>query len=203
MADVNSQAFWQSLYESGRTRWDLGGPTPVFRRILDEQRLTPGRMIVLGAGRGYDAHLFARHGFDVTALDFAPDAISALQDVNDTGANVTIDQSDFFDLGATLDGAFDYVLDYTFYCAIDPQRRNVYADVVTRLLRPGGQFIALAFPLGELTGGPPFAVDAGDLLDMMRMRGFRLLHREIPPDSVRPRMGREALLIMQKVHSES
>jgi methyl halide transferase len=199
MTNVNTQQFWQSLYESDRTAWDLGGPTPVFRRLLQEGRLPHGRMIVLGAGRGHDAHFFARHGFDVTAVDFAPAAIRALHNANDGDAAIAIVQSDIFALNPILNGIFDYVLDYTFYCAIAPQRREEYAAVVERLLKPGGRFVALAFPLGERAGGPPFGVDASALVDMMRQRRFRLEHREIPADSVRPRLGREELLIMQKL----
>jgi hypothetical protein len=65
MSDVNSPQFWQQSYQDGRFPWDLGGPTPVFQRLLEHKRFPPGRMIVLGAGRGHDARLFARYGFNV------------------------------------------------------------------------------------------------------------------------------------------
>lgn len=65
MSDVNLPQFWQQSYEEGHFPWDLGGPTPVFQRLVESGRFPAGRMIVLGAGRGYDARLFARHGFVV------------------------------------------------------------------------------------------------------------------------------------------
>ncbi|HZD11065.1 MAG TPA: methyltransferase domain-containing protein [Candidatus Binatia bacterium] len=198
MSDVSTQEFWQSLYEKGRTGWDLGGPTPVFRRVLEERQLPPGRMIVLGAGRGYDARLFARHAFQVTAVDFAPAAIRELHARNDGRAPLAIVKSDIFDLNPILHGVFDYVLEYTFYCAIEPSRRDAYATIVQQLLKPQGRFVGLIFPLGSRENGPPYSVDTDELAEMLQRRGFQLEHREIPTDSVPGRFGREELLIMRK-----
>lgn len=198
MSGVSTKEFWQRLYEKGRTGWDLGGPTPVFRRLVEEGRFQPERMIVLGAGRGYDARLFARHGYQVTAVDFAPAAVAALRARNDPEAPLAVINADIFDLNSMLFGAFDYVLEYTFYCAIDPQRRAEYAAIVSDLLAPGGRFIGLAFPIGEREGGPPFAVDPDELITLLEERELRLEHRETPPDSVSPRRGREELLILRK-----
>ena len=72
--DVNSPAKWEGDYQRGTTGWDMGTPTPVFVDLLAEDRFSPGRMLVPGAGRGHDAREFARHGFKVVAVDFAEDA---------------------------------------------------------------------------------------------------------------------------------
>lgn len=198
MTDVNSSQFWQNLYRQGRTGWDLGRETPVFGRLLERGRLSPGRVIVLGAGRGHDARLFARHGFQVTAVDFAPAAIRAMEDRNDPDAPVSVIHDDIFGLPADFNGTFDYVLEYTLYCAIEPARRNEYADVVGGLLKPGGHYVGLAFPVGEQPGGPPFAVSVEELVTLLEAQGLRLQHRESPHDSVPGRRGREELLILQK-----
>ena len=76
-------------------------------------------------------------------------------------------QSDFFLLPPELDGTFDYVLEYTCYSAIDPKRHAEYVDKVAGFLKPGGKYIALAFPLDDHEGGPPFAVDADVLIKAM------------------------------------
>jgi len=52
--DVNLPEKWDANYEQGTDGWDLGRPTPVFQRLLQNQSLPLGRIIVLGAGRGYD-----------------------------------------------------------------------------------------------------------------------------------------------------
>ncbi len=197
--DVNSPAKWERDYQMGTAGWDMGTPTPVFQRVLAEKRLVPGRMLVPGAGRGHDAREFARHGFEVVAVDFASDAAQAMRERMTPDAAHEVLHADLFALPAEMDGSFDYVLEYTCYCAIDPTRREEYADTAARLLKRGGMFVGLAFPLGDHAGGPPFAVKTEELVGQLEQRGFALRHREAPPDSVKPRRGREELVIMEKV----
>jgi SAM-dependent methyltransferase len=197
--DVNSPRKWEANYEHKTDGWDLGGPTPIFKRLSSSQQLIPGRMIVLGAGRGHDAREFARNGFHVTAVDFASQAVREMQRLASPEAPVEILQHDIFTLPETLNHSFDYVLEYTCFCAIDPKRRAEYADVVTRLLKPNGIYIDLAFPLDERKGGPPFAVSASEILDLFQARGFKLILRERPAESVSPRRHAEELFIFQKM----
>jgi SAM-dependent methyltransferase len=197
-SDVNLPAKWEKNYREGTAGWDLGGPTPVFTRLLNEKRFAPGKILVPGAGRGHDAREFARHGFDVTAVDFAEDAVRAMQQLNDPRAPVKIAQQDIFKLPRKWNGTFDYVLEYTCFCAIDPHRRAEYADLITRLLKLGGIYIDLAIPLDKRQGGPPFTVNVVEILELFGARGFQLLERETPPDSVSQRRGIEELLILRK-----
>lgn len=199
--DVSFSAFWDRLYGDGETPWDLGGPTPVFRRLLQTDQLPPGKMIVLGAGHGHDSRMFAAAGFDVTAVDFAPRAAAAMRALNTPRVAVTVLETDIFHLPAQFEGAFDYILEYTCFCAIDPSRRVEYADLVARLLKPGGRFVALAFPIGKRPGGPPFVVQPDEMIALLEAHGFVLLHREMPFDSAHGRRGVEELLIMQRTHA--
>lgn len=196
--DVNSPDKWQADYERRTDGWDLGGPTPALKRLASDGRLSPGRLIVLGAGRGHDARGFARQGFAVTAVDFAPHAVREMQALSDPAAPVEVLAQDLFRLPAALNYSFDYVLEYTCFCAIDPKRRSEYADVVQRLLKPGGTYIDLAFPLDGRPGGPPFATSPAEMRTLFEARGFQLLSRQVPQDSVPQRRGAEELLLFRK-----
>ena len=196
--DINSADKWEADYRGHTDGWDLGGPTSVLRRLAESGLLQPGKMLVPCAGRGHDAREFARHGFQVTAVDFAETAVSEMQRLAEVEAPVEIVQHDMFAMSHELDGTFDYVLEYTCFCAIDPRRRAEYADLVRRLLKRGGLFIDLAFPLGQRPGGPPFAVSEAELLQLFQERGFELQSREIPSDSAPQRRGAEELFILQK-----
>lgn len=198
VADVNSSQFWDNLYKSNQFYWDLGGPTPVFQRLAESDYLEPGAMLVLGAGKGHDARLFASHHFSVTAVDFALEAVVAMKQLVQPQFPMEIVQADFFRLPLAWSGRFDYVLDYTSFCAISPQRRPEYADLVSRLLKPDGQYVILAFPVGQRPGGPPFVVQPDAIIDLFAERGFTLRHREVPFDSVSARKGHEELIILQK-----
>jgi len=196
--NVNSARKWEADYARHTDGWDLGGPTPIFKRLATSGQFKPGRMIVLGAGRGHDAREFARHGFDVTAVDFALPAVQEMYRLADPAAPVEILQHDIFTLPETLNHSFDYVLEYTCFCAIDPKRRVEYADLVTRLLKPDGIYIDLAFPLDRRKGGPPFAVTEAEIFDLFQKRGFKLISRETPAESVSQRRNAEELFIFQK-----
>ena len=196
--DVNSVEKWEADYLRGSDGWDLGGVTPVFRELLMSGQLSPGKMLVVCAGRGHDAREFARHGYQVTAVDFSPFAAREMNRLADSDAPTEILQQDLFTLPYQLDGQFDYILEYTCYCAIDPKRRIEFVDLVTRLLKPGGIYISLAFPLTQKMGGPPFAVTVSELTGLFQERGFKLIEREQPAVSVPQRRGAEELLMFQK-----
>ncbi|WP_420640724.1 methyltransferase domain-containing protein [Candidatus Leptofilum sp.] len=196
--ETNSTDFWQHHYRDNRTPWDLGYPTPVFARLAANGDYPPGQMIVLGAGRGHDARLFAQHGFDVLAVDFASDAVAAMHLLNDDQHPVQVLQADIFELPEAMNGRFDYILEYTCFCAIDPARRREYAALAARLLKPGGLYIGLAFPIGQRPGGPPFVVQPDAMIELLTEHGFSLQHREFPYDSVPSRQNIEELIILQK-----
>jgi SAM-dependent methyltransferase len=203
MNDVNNPSFWEENYRSGRTGWDLGTSTPVFQRLAESGEFPPGKMLVICAGRGHDARLFASLGFKVTAVDFAEEAVQEMQSLNDPADSMEIIQADLFDLPTFLDEEFDYILEYTCFCAIDPQRRADYITSVTGLLKSGGLYIALAFPIGGRSGGPPFVVSPDELVNPLIEKGFELVTREMPDDSVPGREGIEELLILRKIPDES
>ncbi len=149
--------FWESRYQDNTARWDIGQPALAFVNLLESgDRPSPGRLAALGVGRGHDALWFAEHGFDVVGVDFAPSAIAESQAAA-AQRNAAADflQADIFDLPDALTHQFDYVLEHTCFCAIDPSRRSDYVDVVRRLLKPTGEFIGL-FWAHSRPGGPPF-----------------------------------------------
>jgi SAM-dependent methyltransferase len=198
MPDTNDSQFWQANYTNGQIPWDLGAPTPTFARLAASGSYPPGQMIVLGAGRGHDARLFARHGFSVTAVDFALEAVVAMQELNHPETPVDILKADIFELAEGMNGRFDYLLEYTCFCAIDPARRGEYAALAARLLKPGGLYIGFAFPIGHRPGGPPFVVQPDVVIELLAEHGFKLLHREFPSDSVPSRQSIEELIILQR-----
>jgi SAM-dependent methyltransferase len=195
--DVNLPEKWDENYQRGEDGWDLGGPTPVFKRLAESGRFKPGFMLVPGAGRGHDAREFSRRGFKVTAVDFASHAVQEMRRLADPNAPIEILQQDIFTFPSEYNARFDYLLEYTCFCAIHPSRRGEYADVAARLLKPGGILIDLAYPLDNRKDGPPFGFTESELFELFQQRGFRLLSREKPHDSIPRRKGAEALFIFQ------
>lgn len=195
---VNTSEFWEACYESEMDGWDLGGPTPVFQRLaLDFPK---GSICVIGCGRGYDAVTFAKQGFDVTAVDFTDNAILATKkNAEEANVKIKLVKEDIFNLPESLHYSFDYVMEYTCFCAISPLRRFEYDRLVWQLLKPNGKLVGLFLPLDkELEeGGPPWGVTKEELYKLFALH-WELVSEEMPSDSISKRIDRETLMIWKK-----
>ena len=195
---VNTAEFWEACYESEMDGWDIGGPTPVFERLATE--IPKGRICVIGCGRGYDAVTFAKAGFEVTAIDFAKTAVLASREnARKEEVEMTVLREDFFDLPDELHDQFDYVLEYTCFCAISPERRFEYDRVIWQLLKPKGKLLGLFFPLDKNVdeGGPPWGVNISELHALFSLH-WNLESEEMPKESIEPRVDREVMMIWKK-----
>src|SRR5262249_44366923 len=68
---------WDASYRGGnRPFWDAGKPSGELRRVVEQGIVPPGSAVDLGCGTGTDAIYLASKGFDVTAIDIAPTALS-------------------------------------------------------------------------------------------------------------------------------
>jgi methyl halide transferase len=190
---TNDPQFWEQRYQEGTTRWDLGKAAPPFVRLLHSTAAPPpGRMAVLGSGRGYDALLFTEHGFEVIGFDFASSAITDAQTLAEVRkSQVKFLQKDIFDLPNEFENYFDYVLEHTCFCAIDPQQRSAYVQVVKSILKPQGELIGLFFTHNRL-GGPPFGVTPQEIRQYFE-QDFEIVSLLPTTDSVPERQGEEHL----------
>lgn len=201
-APVSTSAFWEKLYAAGQDGWELGEPAPALvQRLEAGLPLAPGtRVAVPGAGRGHDARLLARRGYQVTGFDFAEAAVrEARRLAEEEGVRVAFERRDVFSLAADYTEAFDAVWEYTCFCAIDPGRRAEYVRTMRTILKPGGWLLACFFPLRRRGAGPPFPVSE---LEVRRLfaPGFRI-ERAYPPRSVRPRQGQEWMVLFRRVNA--
>ncbi len=198
--NVNHPEYWDRIYREERPRWDLGGPTPVFEAWLASRHtLGKGRIAILGCGNGHDALLFAENGFEVSAVDFAAEPLATLKaNIPPHVKNIDLVKADLFGMPEKFKGYFDFVLEYTCYCAIDPERRDEYVKAVQQLLKPGGHLIGLFFPTDGRPGGPPFAIRYEEV-DEKFGNAFKTITDEIPTNSVPKRLGKERFVVLQKI----
>ncbi len=177
----------------------MKSPTPVFMDLLNEQRfLKPGRILITGCGKGYDAVFAAKMGYDVYAVDFSTEAIKFAKVLADEeNVKVNLIQEDIFKLDSIYKNYFDYVYDYVTYCAVRPERRKEFAEKSAKFLKPGGKLVALLFPVEEREGGPPYAVDVMEFYELISPHlELKFSSRRI--NSIKPRKGREVLQIYVK-----
>ena len=210
---VSAPAFWDGLYAAGHDGWDLGEPAPPLAAWLanggtfepaagspadgsagSTSGPTQMRIAVPGAGRGHDARLLARHGYQVTAFDFAEAAADEARRLAAAeGVAITVEARDVFTLARDHAGAFDAVWEYTCFCAIDPARRREYVEVLHAILKAGGILLACFYPLRDGTDGPPFPVSR-EAVDRVLAGRFAVLEAGPPARSAERRRGLEWLV---------
>jgi methyl halide transferase len=156
--------FWQAKFESNMTPWDRGEASPQLRQWLSAQVLMPCRIVVPGCGSGHEVALLAQQGFDVTAIDYAPAAITRTREaLGSINARAEVIEADVLTFAPT--SPFDAVYEQTCLCALHPDHWVRYAHRLHEWLRPGGRVFALFAQIarpGAPTGvieGPPYHCD--------------------------------------------
>jgi SAM-dependent methyltransferase len=196
--DRLSASFWEGRYQNATARWDLGQPAPpLVHYFTSPDAPQSGRTVVLGSGSGHDAVFLAQQGFEVTGVDFSPAAIAAAQQ-RAVAAKVSANwlQRNIFDLVPAYELQFDYVVEHTCFCALEPDLRDRYVQLVHQLLRPGGHLIGVFFT-HDRPGGPPFGSHPDELQQLFGQY-FQICDLAVTPHSVGDRLGDEHLGLFRK-----
>jgi SAM-dependent methyltransferase len=188
---------WEDAWREGRTGWDAGAAAPALVDLLADGTTPRGRALVPGCGSGYDVFALARTGYDATGLDVAPTASARFESLRATAgvdpAKARLLVSDFFEYRP--DERFDFVWDYTFFCAIEPDLRAAWGRHVDALLAPGGELATLVFPLDGWEGrtDPPYRISVPMLAAALGPRFTPI--DALPPERSHPgRAGYEILV---------
>jgi len=199
--DINNPEFWQERYSTNNTPWDTRTTTPALINSVDH--LKSKKIAILGCGYSKDSLFLANRGHKVYPIDFASKPIEYLNNLKKKEAldNLFPIKENIFSLSRQYFNFFDIVIEYTCFCAIDTEKRPQYAELISDILNQNGKFIALFFPterMGEdIDKGPPFYVNLEKTLSMFE-NNFNFVKIDKNPDSIKPRKGFEALVIMHK-----
>ena len=193
--DLSNPAYWNELYETRQTNWDIGYISTPLKEYFDQLTNKDLAMLIPGCGNSYEAEYLIEEGFtNITVVD-----ISSLltQDLTKKFKAaiphpLTVINSDFF----ALEGQYDLIIEQTFFCALPPSRRSDYVQQTYNLLKPGGKLAGVLFNR-SFAGGPPFG---GSMEEYKPLFEERFTLKTLAPcyNSIKPRAGAEAFLLAQK-----
>jgi len=188
---------WEDAWREGRTHWDAGDSPPVLKSLVANGSLPNGRAIVPGCGTGYDLLTLSQAVDRVVGVDLAPTAKHAFDGfVAEQGYDAERTQylvEDFFSFQPEV--PFDLFWDYTFLCALDPDRRRDWARRVDELLADNGELVTLIFPVVDEPmnpGGPPHPMSPDLVRGLLEPR-WRATYLEPVAVSHPGRVGKEWL----------
>ena len=195
---TSTASYWETRWQNGETGWDIRDVSPPLAafadRIAPDER--PGMAVLIpGCGNGHEAAYLLGIGFEnVTMLDIAPTAIETLRSrlnafVPGWENCLRLVCSDFF----KHEGAYDLILEQTFFCALDPSLREAYALKMKSLLKPGGKVAGVLFDR-EFEGGPPFGGNRAEY-ERLFSQYFRIQTLAPCYNSIPARAGTEAFFV--------
>ncbi|WP_298293216.1 methyltransferase domain-containing protein [Thiomonas sp.] len=156
--------FWNERFRTGTTGWDRGAVHPRLQQQLGDGTLKPCRILVPGCGAGHEVLALATAGFDVTALDYADEAVQRVRTrLAASGLRAEVVQADVRNWQPAQ--PFDAVWEQTCLCALYPDDWPRYGAQLHRWLAPGGWLHVLFMQVprpGAAQGwveGPPYHCD--------------------------------------------
>lgn len=174
---------WHRRYEERNTPWDSGLVDRELRAVVEWGRVAPCTAIELGCGTGTNSAYLAGRGFDLTAVDFAANAVAAAEaKARAAGVSAKFVCGDVTKLDGVT-GPFDFVFDRGCYHSI----RRVgglggFIKTVERLTRSGSTILILAGnPDANEPFGPPkvTAVElCGDFERLFRIESLKAMRFE-------------------------
>ena len=161
MSDLQNQ--WNARWRAKAADADWQAD-PWLQRVMP--LLRPGRTLDVACGSGCNALFLAEHGFAVTAIDLALEALTLLdQEASRRGLAIDTRLVDLEANPILPAGPFDLVIDF-FYL------HRPLLPLLGALLRPGGLMVLRTFSCaGPFPGGPDnpdFVLKPGELLELFQ-----------------------------------
>jgi SAM-dependent methyltransferase len=182
--------YWNNRYLTDDFGWDLGSASTPIKEYIDQLTDKSLRILIPGAGNGYEAEYLLGNGFkNVHLLDYAEEPLQNFKNRVPDFPTSHLHQEDFF----SHKGQYDLIIEQTFFCALDPSLRGKYVLKMHQLLNPGGKLVGLLFD-DKLNGNePPFGGSKEEYLPLFS-RHFVLKTFEKSYNSIKPRAGRELFI---------
>lgn len=194
MTEFLSPEYWSLRYREGKTGWDIGFASPAIMEYALRFPLDT-RILIPGCGKAREAQALHEAGYtQVIILDFAQEAFEDFAGRVNNFPKENLIQGDFF----AHQGAYDLILEQTFFCAINRDLRKNYVLKMHSLLKEGGILAGLLFKNEFEKEGPPFGGSSTEYLELFSSH-FEVQRLEDCKNSIPPRHNNELWMEMCKI----
>lgn len=191
--DLNIQ-YWDERYRQNRMGWDIGYVSTPLKTYIDHIHDKSKRILLPGAGNAYEAEYLYQQGFEhVTVLDWSSYALNNLKKRVPGFPEEQLVAEDFF----THQGAYDLILEQTFFSAIPKSKRMDYVEQMHKLLVKGGKLAGVLFNIPLYEDHPPFGGNKSEYKSLFE-KWLTLDVMEPCYNSIPERMGSELFFVARK-----
>lgn len=141
----------------GKPRWDTNVSPPELVELIENEALPVGNALDIGCGTGTNAIYLARHGWQVTGIDFIGRAIhQARRKARRAGvaARTRFVVGDVTRLDEYNLEAYNFVLDIGCLHGLSVSQRTTYAHGLKTFTAPGAIYLLYAFKADSHSDGP-------------------------------------------------
>jgi len=187
------KSYWEKRWQENQTGWDIGEISTPLKAYFDQLENKNLKILIPGCGNAYEAEYLLNKGFtNVYIVEISQLAVDSFLKRCPHFPKDKIIVADFFE----LKDQFDLIVEQTFFCAIDPTRRDEYVKQSAQLLKPKAKIIGLLFNR-DFEGGPPFGGNKDEYMKRFSLY-FKIEVMETAYNSIEPRKGTELFIKLIK-----
>ncbi len=189
-----SAHIWNQRYHDNNTGWDIGYPATPLKEYFDQLSDKSLHILIPGGGNAYEAEYLFNNGFKhVFVLDWSQQALNNFAERVPDFPKEQLIQGDFFE----HQGAYDRIIEQTFFCAIDTSLRSSYATHAHRLLKDNGKLVGLLWNAPMNSDRPPYGGSKEEYFNLFSPL-FTIDVMDASYNSIGPRKGRELFINLKK-----
>ncbi len=186
--------YWNQRWQAAETGWDIGHAAPAIIDFMQTITDKDSKILIPGCGNAYEAEALVQAGFtNITLLDISETLVTQLKAKYGESNAIKVIQGDFFGHEAQ----YDFMIEQTFFCALNPALRQAYAAKAASLLKDNGQITGVLFNRIFEQEGPPYG---GTTREYKNYFGtlFEIIKMEDCYNSIPPRKGSEVFINLKK-----
>lgn len=180
--------FWDERWQTKDTGWDLKEISPPLKDYFDAFTCKNKSILIPGCGNAYEAEYLLQQGFkNITVIDISTTLTQQLLErfYDYAGKELTVICGDFF----KHTGKYDFIIEQTFFCALEKSRREEYILKMQTLLKESGKLAGLLFNK-EFESNPPFGGSKNEYMQLFSDK-FLIEKMDECKNSAAPRLGSE------------